>query len=664
MNRYQIFRMTVVLTGLVTAGAAADVATRVSDLVPGLAAEDLARRHEARMELLRVAADATKPAAGDGEREKTEAALVRWAADASLPVASRVWVLRQLEYVGGEASVPMLAKLMKEGDAELRECARRALELNSSPSAVSALRDALRSCADKTMRAGLIRSLGIRRDAESVGLLAASLGEPALRSAAAQALGRIGTSDAVLALDTAYDGVDAQIGSALVEAAAVRMDVLERLIGGNHPPAVRAGALSAMVRLDSARTMDRVVAPMSDACPQVRMAALHAGQTFPVPALTDHLVKAWPSMTDEGRGLALNLMGEGGRSIAGQAARNPNPDVAAAAVQTLGRMGGIQSLSAVLEKAAEGSQVQPIAAVVLASLSGEGVEDALRRAAGTKGSSAIRVAAIAAMAERRHPESLPVILAAARDVDASVSRAAWAALRTAGGEMEIEPVARMVAEKGDADASAALKAMILRSKHRDGAAAILIVACGGAGTAGKVALMDVMSVVGGADAIREVAKAAGSDDADLRSGAVRALSNWVRFESVDRLLAVASALDSSPAHKTLAIRGIARLVASPAEVKPEIRIEAALAALAVAPTVNETKLLLPAIGSIANPRSLAVLEPLLADPKLSSEAAFALASLASAYRIPDRSISRKIVTILDAAKAPEEARKKAREAIK
>jgi hypothetical protein len=292
------------------------------------------------------------------------------------------------------------------------------------------------------------------------------------------------------------------------------------------------------------------------------------------------------------------------------------------------------------------------------------VEDALRRAAGTKGSSATRIAAIAAMAERRHPESLPVILASARDADASVSRAAWAALRTAGGETEIESVAGIVAETGGADAASALKAMVVRSKHSDGAAAILIAACGRAGTSGKVALMDVMSVVGGADAIREVAKAAGSDDADLRAGAVRALSNWVRFEAVERLMAVASASDSSPAHKTLAIRGIARLVASPTEVNPESRIEAALAALAVAPTVNETKLLLPAIGSIADLRSLAALEPLLADPKLSSEAAFALASLASAYRKPDRSISRKIVTILDAAKAPEAARKKAREAIK
>lgn len=108
-------------------------------------------------------------------------------------------VCRRLSLIGSAASVPALAGLLE--NAELSYMARYALERMSCPESVAAIRKALPKVSGR-LKAGMINSLGVRRDAASTSALAALLGDsdPEVAAAAAGALGDIGTPEAARAL--------------------------------------------------------------------------------------------------------------------------------------------------------------------------------------------------------------------------------------------------------------------------------------------------------------------------------------------------------------------------------------------------------------------------------------------------------------------------------
>lgn len=112
------------------------------------------------------------------------------------------FVCRKLMIIGTAASVPTLAALL--GDNDLSHMARYALERIPAPQAAQALRESL-SKLGGALQVGVISSLGVRRDAESVPALAALLrdSDSAVARAAALALGDIRSGEAAKTLTDA-----------------------------------------------------------------------------------------------------------------------------------------------------------------------------------------------------------------------------------------------------------------------------------------------------------------------------------------------------------------------------------------------------------------------------------------------------------------------------
>jgi HEAT repeat protein len=108
-------------------------------------------------------------------------------------------ICRWLMIIGTGASVGTLAAML--ADEQLAHMARYALERIPAPEAAQALRDAMAKLTGK-LRVGVIGSLGVRRDADSVPALAGLLGDAdlAVACAAAYALGDIRTPEASEAL--------------------------------------------------------------------------------------------------------------------------------------------------------------------------------------------------------------------------------------------------------------------------------------------------------------------------------------------------------------------------------------------------------------------------------------------------------------------------------
>ena len=134
----------------------------------------------------------------------------------SCPRAAKDYACRKLAVIGTAASVPALAAFLP--DREHSHMARFALQQISAAEAAAALRKALGDL-QGDLKIGMISSLAGRGDAASVPLLAALVrGEPRIAVAAAEALGRIRTDEALQALAAAADVADPAVAAAVADA--------------------------------------------------------------------------------------------------------------------------------------------------------------------------------------------------------------------------------------------------------------------------------------------------------------------------------------------------------------------------------------------------------------------------------------------------------------
>jgi HEAT repeat protein len=143
------------------------------------------------------------------------------------------YTCRQLRLIGTKACVPALSALLPQ--EENSHMARYALERIPAPEATQALREALAKVSAE-LQVGIIGSLGVRQDNESVGALAGLLeaADVAVARAAACALGDIGTAEASRALASAKAA--AEVKSATTDASLCCAESL--LAGGNKAAAL------------------------------------------------------------------------------------------------------------------------------------------------------------------------------------------------------------------------------------------------------------------------------------------------------------------------------------------------------------------------------------------------------------------------------------------
>ncbi|HNQ90163.1 MAG TPA: HEAT repeat domain-containing protein [Verrucomicrobiota bacterium] len=135
----------------------------------------------------------------------------------ALSAVAREFVCGRLAVIGSDESVDALEAMLADPDAG--EAARMALTAIADEAALAALRKAAQTATD-ARRAGLFQSLGARRDARSVDLLARALddADSTVAAAAAWALGEIGNGAAGKALRKAIGRAAGHVGPVLADA--------------------------------------------------------------------------------------------------------------------------------------------------------------------------------------------------------------------------------------------------------------------------------------------------------------------------------------------------------------------------------------------------------------------------------------------------------------
>jgi HEAT repeat protein len=631
----------------------------ISDLIPRLADPVVGNRYAAEMELQALAADASKPG-NEAQRLAFGTALAAKAADASVPQPARVWIVRQLQYMGGAEAVDALTQLLNGADVQLREDARRALEKNSAPAASAILRAALAKGGDAAWIVGCINSLGERRDTAAVSLIAKRLvvqqsADVPTATAAAWALGRIASPDAVAALWQMFPAVP-PIGDALICAAdrlATTGDkpaanaIFQKLYAQAKAVPLRAAALSGAAKTDPAAARSLIAEALKGSDPRLQDAAIAAAAGSPemVKLVNSLLSTLGPVAATK----ALAVVDAEVLPAVIKLTANADSRMRAAAIEALGRIGTADSAMALIKVVTTGEPADKASAelALVVAPGGDALASLEKSAAGSE--TAVKVAALNALSARQQKSALPLFLAAASSPDAAQRKAGISGLRQMGGDAEIEAVAKLALAKQSEDLNVALSAMAERAADKAATADKLLALAGGKEDA-LAALAPALAALGSDKALAVFAKLAASQNAGVRESAIEALGNWPTIVAAVPLLDLATpAKNPNGPSRSAAFAALVNLVKNLETASLDQRLVTAQAALNLASSPAETKLALSALASVPAAKSGAAVKPLLTDPAVKQEAASAALTIAEALAKTDRKTCKDLAEAVKAA---------------
>lgn len=565
------------------------------------------------------------------------------ALQADSPWEAKEAACRALRQVGTEKAVPALAALL--GDPKTGHLARYALEPMKSEAAGAALREALQRV-DGPARVGIAISLGARRDADAIPLLAPLLDveDTALVRAAAGALGRIGTPEAAAILLTAAQkassAVRVDVAEGLLAAAQALTDVGqgsvaltydEALLDGDWPAQVRTGAFAGAAYADKSGMPGRLLAALGGDDPVFRdMAAQIVAETQGA-AVTQMYVDALPGLPPAGQ-VAL-LHGLAGRkdpvARPGAVALLESKDTAVqvAALEAMATLGSAENVPALATFLGTTNEAPLRAAQAsLRGMDDPGVDQALADL--VKGAAPeVRAQLLDLMTDRLAAQTLPAAIANLGDGDERVRLAALRALVELGTlEQGTLTLAALRTAASDSERNLAAKALgNIAKQAQDDALPLLLNAMASAKPEVLPVLIRTLDRVGTTHALNAVVALVKGQDPASREEAAKVLSAWRSPEATPHLLEMAHSEDA--AMHDLGLRGYVRLARD--ETAPETQAVMLRQAMEMSRDKREKWLVLAAWGTVRSGTALEALLPHLEDAEVRNEAAAAIITVAA-----------------------------------
>ncbi|MEW5899992.1 MAG: HEAT repeat domain-containing protein, partial [Acidobacteriota bacterium] len=570
----------------------------------------------------------------------------------------------QLSLVGTPAEVPRLARLL--GDPELGFAARAALERIPGEESLKALRGAAQGLSGLPL-VGVINSLGERRDARAIDLLAGYLkpgNDPEIMSAAVQAFGKIGGSESAEVLFTHQPGMPAELLPLFVESllkcaqgfesagqSSQAAAIYRQLSASTLPPNLRTDVFSGTLRCAGKRSEDLLIEALRNGDELLQAAAISflrtsQGKKFAsaaasrVASLPDYLIAQFIyALADLRHNEALPEIY--------LLLLSPNPQVRLAALSGLELLGDASSVERLIGLI-EGASDSELSAIrkALAHLPGQDIDARLIAEIDGKYPLSVRREMIIALSNRDCRRAVPALLQAADAEESEVRREAIKAL-AALADASIAPalVGMMSDEKSSAERpflESALISIGRRAKTLDSVIDVVLTELPGSAAEAKEPLLRILGSFGGERAFRAVLGQAEDANPETRNSAIRALSAWPDATPLQDLLTIAGA-SSDIVPKTLALRGVANLVAKAVGMPGEERAAILDQALGLGDSAETKKLLLSALGMVPSRKALSLAVSYLDQPEIAVEAAIAAASASkNLFEVGQRSSADKI----------------------
>ncbi len=562
-------------------------------------------------------------------------------------VADKANACRELKLLGTEKSIPVLALLLT--DAELSHPARFALESMPYAAAGAALRDALGK-ATGLARSGIIDSLGQRRDPLAVPLLDSDLRakDIVLVSAAATALGKIGSTEAAALLLSAYsdtkDDARIKIENGLLLCAdrlriaddtrSIATKIYELLSHPEVPRLIRAGALRGQMKMAGPQASRVISKSLSDDDAIVRSAAaaeLHTLSDTDLGVIASDMSKLPPS-SQVAVLAAIRIRGHSALQPAVlTVAKSPHESVRLAVARTLSTVGDVTAPPALVELAAEEGPVGQTALQSLEAIYGPKIDEQIFAALRAEKAPARRAAWIAVLQGRRPAGAVPLLLAEATTQGPIVATRAFEALAKLAAPSDIPALVAIVLKTEKAplrdEAERAVRQVCLQIADAAQRAQPVLIIFQAAGPADRLVLLPLLGRIGG-DKVRPLVQEAldSSDPATYEAG-VRAISNWPDAGAADQLLRLAETAHL-PTQRQWALHAFVRVVSLPGGATNAEKLARLKLAMQISKTEEQQRWVIQRAAAVRAVETLRFVAPCLDQPALAEQACGTVVELA------------------------------------
>ncbi len=520
--------------------------------------------------------------------------------------------------------------------------ARYALEPMPFPQAGQALREALPKT-KALIKIGIINSLGFREEKESAPDLIKLLKDPdaEIVGAAAAALGRIGTAEAVLALEQFRKTAP---GPMQAIAAAASLTAAERSLRNNRkdtalkiynelqktpwPVPVRQGAFLGLLKTSPNEAAGRLARAIESNDPVFMFTAIASIPQLRDPDAALRFASMLPRISAEAQVPMIGALAdcESKKVLPAllNALESSNQEVKLASLRALGKAGDascVKPLSAYLSKATP-KAVKKEAMGSLERLRGEEINSELLECLKVAPADS-RTSIIDILVTRRATDAVDALFQEARGSDPLVRTEAYKALGSLGTADQLPAVLDLLTslkgEEGRTEVElAAVRLARKISPPGTQADAVLNTLNGARETTVQSSLLRVLGGIADWKSLEALRAALGSKTAEIKETALNALIDWPDARAIDLLLGEWR-LAASPAKKASISRGCVKMLRRGDGLPSQI-LARYQALLDGAQSPEDKKNILAGLAEVADAGALALVGPYLSDPQVKPEA--------------------------------------------
>lgn len=629
------------IDGTSSAKTPADFEAAYSEVLPTLIAKPL----ESDTALQKIAFRASRPGAETERAALGKILAARLSQGGSNPL--KVLLLRHIQRIGGEETIPTVVATLSDTNAQVRECARRALANNPSSAAADALRAAIAKADDTAWKGALLSALAFRRDPADAPLFAKAAQETddALRLPALDALARVGDLSAAPILAAARDtGTDA----AKAAANDAYLLLADRLLAQDHradaikiyreylfsPYRYRYAAIIGIGAAGTEEDVPKLLNLLSDKDQEARGAALTALAKRRDPATaSDILTRLSKADANLKPWLLRALIGQGdprAKLALLDAAADPDPAVRLQAITSLAQWGDASAVPALLSSAATKGEEQVAARAALDMIPGKTVDDALLERAAT-GQPATRVEVLRALGARRTSGAIDPLFTAAQDADSAIKTQALKSLAQIA-EFDTLPRALTLLMQSTTDndrdqAAKTVVAIARKNDDQDARTQPILAQTEKAQGPARAALLNILGQLGGEKALAALRDAVKSTDEKTHEAGVRALTNWPDTAPLNDLLTLAKE-EKNNTLAILSLRAYIRIAGLPTKRPAPDTVKLFQAAVPLVKRPDEKKMILGGLGELKDAAALQAVIPFLTEEPVQGEACAAAIKLA------------------------------------
>jgi len=369
---------------------------------------------------------------------------------------------------------------------------------------------------------------------------------------------------------------------------------------------------------------------------EMKAVAIAMVKEMPGKEVTEALAKELPNLSPTGQVQLLSALGDRGDATAlpavVAAVKSSDESVRIAALKAIGQLGDASVVMLLAEKAATSTgEEQKAARESLYRLRGAEVDKAIL-AGVSKADAKAKVELVSAIGQRNIREGIDVLMQTAKDPDRRVRTESFQVLKGLCGPEHLPALVELlITAKSSSDRTEAEKTVVAvahkMGQKRGQAKTVLDALPRVTENAVRASLLSVLGRIGDESALDVLRKELSSENAELRTAAIRALSNWPSPEPLMDLLKIARSSDNQ-LHRILALRGFVQLLGLPSDRPAEKTIALYREALALAPNAFEKKRVLAGLAGTASLGALQMAQEFLDDSALRMEAEVAVVRIA------------------------------------